>query len=685
MKKLIVTSVMAYAACAASAFGSDFSGTIGIGGIGAEIRGDEAKFNEYRDINSGVTGNFAIDFARKGYYLEMMGENFGVNTDAGDSYDTQKYSINGGRFGSFKYNLFYDELPHNFTFGAKTLFSGVGSPALVAPVASNAAVATALAAYTNTFDYSLDRKKYGAGLEVSLNTPFFLSARFERSEVDGLYPLGSYNSTYGNAKELPAPIDYATNNLYLESGYRSKDLIFTLDGTVSNFTNRYEYFTYDFTNGSPVNVYQAPDSTYYKIGGSLTYRMPFWSTVLMARATHSESSNEIDLFEGISKKFEGEITYTTASVNLTSNPLKNLDTRLFVNYLDKQNDSTGEFAYGTISGNPAITEKFRYDKLNAGFDASYKLPGNTKLSGGYEYLKTARNIRTDAANTIDNIVFVQAKNNLLDWLTAKVRYQYLDRTSNYLDGELYGAATGDELILAYWRPADTADKRQHVVKVGVDMDPIHNLTFGLEYAFKTNDYDKTILGVTKDDRHQLYLDAMYAVSVFKFNPFFDFELVNVDSDHRRFNPGNADPAGLNDANNYNWTSKREDVNFAFGLNTDVDIIKDKLTGFLGYRYEKANGSEDFSSSVDPTTLSPALVSNSELDDYTKQTLTAKLGYRFTKNLKMDLTYLYENLDYSDDHYTGYTYVPASGTHFTGAYNDSNYEAHAGWVRLSYNF
>ncbi|MRR59304.1 MAG: hypothetical protein EG824_14000, partial [Deltaproteobacteria bacterium] len=194
MKKLIVTSVMAYAACAASAFASDFSGTLGIGGIGSEIRGDEAKFNEYRDINSGVTGNFAVDFARKGYYLELLGENFGVNTDAGQSYENQKYTIDGGRYGSFKYNLFYDELPHNFTFGAKTLFSGVGSSALVAPVASNAAVGVARAAYTNSFDYSLERKKYGGGLEVSLNTPFFLSARFERTEVDGLYPLGSYNA-----------------------------------------------------------------------------------------------------------------------------------------------------------------------------------------------------------------------------------------------------------------------------------------------------------------------------------------------------------------------------------------------------------------------------------------------------------------------------------------------------------
>ncbi|MRR59364.1 MAG: hypothetical protein EG824_14315 [Deltaproteobacteria bacterium] len=439
---------------------------------------------------------------------------------------------------------------------------------------------------------------------------------------------------------------------------------------------------YDFTNGNPVNVYQAPDSTYYKVGGSLTYRMPFWSTVLMARATHSESTNEINLFEGISKKFEGEINYTTASVNLTSNPLENLETRVFTNYLDKQNDSSDEFVYGS-----ATTEKFRYNKLNAGFDASYKLPGNTKLSSGYEYLKTDRNIRTDATNTVDNIVFVQAKNNLLDWMTAKVRYQYLDRTSNYRDGHLYGAEDGDELILAYWRPVDTADKGQHAVKVGVDLDPIHNLTFGLEYAFKTNDYDKTIMGVTKDNRHQLYLDAMYAVSVFKFNPFFDFELVNVDSDHRRYqtNPGGADPAGLNNTTNYNWTSKREDVNFAFGLNTDVDIIKDKLTGFLGYRFETANGSEDFNSSVAPTALTPVLANNSELDDYTKQTLTAKLGYRFTKNLKMDLTYLYENLDYSDDHYKGYTNVPVAGTHFTGAYSDSNYEAHAGWVKLNYNF
>ena len=675
MKKLITTAILACAAYAVPAAAAEVHGTVGMDGLLANINGDAAKFNEYRALGSGLTGNFLFDINTDKHYLELSGEKFGYNTDTNTRTKDQKFSLIGGEYGKFKYSAMFEEIPHNLQFDAKTIYDGVGSHKLVTGANSNAAAAAVLPFYKTDFDYALNRKNYGVGFEASMGTPFFFGARYERLEVDGVQPLGVYLS---QRKELPSPVDYATDNIFLQTGYQSKSFTATIDGTLSFFSNDNQHMTHRYSNTSQI-VYLPPENSYYKIGGSMTYRAPVWDTTVMARGSYSKSENSFDLFEGITKEFEGDISYTTAAVAISSAPTDKLDTRVFVNYLDKRNRAS-DFTYGN-----ATTENFDYHKINTGFEAGYKLPAKTKVTTGYEYVKLDRTIRTDATHTTDNTVFVQLKNNYLDWLTAKVKYQYLDRHSRFADYDLYKASAAGDVILAYWRPVDTADKRQNTVKVGFDVEPLHGLEVGLEYTFKSNNYDKSVLGVQRDDRHELYIDAVYAAGIVKVNPFFDLETVEVDSNHRRYAGVNGNPNGINDTNNYNWTSKRKDFNYALGINADVDIIKDKLTASFGWRYEDADGSEDFQASVSPNSLTPVLARNVGVDDYHAHTVTVKLAYNVTKNLGVQVGYLFENLKYADDHYQNYKYVPSQGNYLTGAYQDPDYNANIGWVGVTYRF
>src|SRR5574341_156301 len=79
-----------------------------------------AKFQEYRDLRDGVTADLRLLYQQKnGYFLGAEGDNIGL--------DDQRYSLTGGRYGSFKYELGYDQTPHRFAFDAKTLYSGVGT------------------------------------------------------------------------------------------------------------------------------------------------------------------------------------------------------------------------------------------------------------------------------------------------------------------------------------------------------------------------------------------------------------------------------------------------------------------------------------------------------------------------------------------------------------------------------
>lgn len=710
MKRALLTSFLAVAACATPALADDFVGTVEVEGKIADVSGNPSKFKEYRDIGSGATGRFLLDWSNdKGYYLNFTGDNIGYNADDNEIQKDSELYFKLGLRDQFKYSLFYKETPHNLTIGARSPYTGVGTTALATTLANNAVIsAPNLTQYYNKprFDYTIDRQDYGAELELTFNTPFFLNARFEHNETSGLLPLGIYLS---GQKELPAPINYSSDNVYLTGGYRSNDLIVTLDGTISDFTNANSSFTYAYSGAAPASTaraYLAPDSMNYKLGGNVMYRLPFWSTTLMARASHSISDNTISLSEETNthsiNRFKGKITYTTASAAVTTNPIKPLDVKLYLNYLDKENDSSDPFQYYTGAFNAAtgVTEKFDYNKLNGGFDVSYKLPAKTKLAAGYEYLRIKRTmlapdlantsswgVRNDAPKTEDHIVYLQAKNELLDWMTAKVRYQRLFRSSDFR-GDVFAALGDNRQIKAFWRPADTADKTQDMVKLGLDFEPSHNLTVGMEYSLKYNDYTDSILGMQRDTRNEFYVDANYRIAMVKLNPYAELEVVDNNSKHRRYQTaGAASPfSGVNDNTNYNWTSDRKDVNYALGINGDVEIIKDKLTFTTGYRFEKAKGEEDFTSTFATTT---PLVSNEYVDNYTKNTLTANLKYNVTKNLNVGLGYLFESLRYADTHYDGYNYLTTAttgtGTILTGAYNNPDYDAHVAFMTVGYKF
>ncbi len=91
----------------------------------ADIEGNEAKFNEYRDIRDGLYGKVRLLYDSN-YYFDFNASDIG--------YDTQRYRLDSGKWGLFKFYLDYNEIPHNFTFDAKSFYSGIGTNNLTYPI-----------------------------------------------------------------------------------------------------------------------------------------------------------------------------------------------------------------------------------------------------------------------------------------------------------------------------------------------------------------------------------------------------------------------------------------------------------------------------------------------------------------------------------------------------------------------
>ncbi|MGZ6238799.1 MAG: MtrB/PioB family outer membrane beta-barrel protein, partial [Syntrophales bacterium] len=181
MKKWIISSMLIFSMASFSMALADddkLSGEVSATGTLTSVVGNKAKFNEYRDVRDGVYGDVKLKYESEKNYVDLNAQDMG--------YDTQRYGIRGGIWGDFKFNLNYDELPHNITYDAKTFYSGAGSSNLTYPTHPPSTNTNTW----NTFDYSTKRKNLSGGFQVDALKPFFFDVSASSEQKKGTYPIG---------------------------------------------------------------------------------------------------------------------------------------------------------------------------------------------------------------------------------------------------------------------------------------------------------------------------------------------------------------------------------------------------------------------------------------------------------------------------------------------------------------
>lgn len=638
-----------------------------------------AKFQEYRDVDDGIYGNLLFNAYKSNYYLELEGVNIGL--------EDQSYLLKGGNYRTLKYSVFYDEIPHNLSFGARTPHVTVGSNNLV----TSGGTIPASNLWT-TFDYATKKKKYGLDLEMDLNSPFYIKVGAHQKTNKGLKPLGSgeFGPTFGNM-ELPEPVDYTTNEAEATAGYRTKKFLASVKANWSSFDNDNQFLLWENRAALTQDNGLWPDNDYWKVDADAVWKkLPYRST-LGIKAGYSNLQTDYSLAEtgiaaaaapaGLNRTdFNGDISYTTFSAALSAMPGPALDTRIFYNYLDKENDSD-VISYTGESNDNHI---FDYSKNNAGLDVGYRLSMHTKLQAGYEFLDINRHNRHDLESTTDHIFFLKLKNNSLDYMTAKLEYKYTARSAEFRDSSsLIG--TPDALIERYLRRFDATDKSENKVKINLEIYPVDRFDFGLEYAYTNNDYDETILGRTEDQAHEFYLDFLWRLpQSMRLSGFAGYEMIEADSRHRQYTNGAAgDPNPFNGTtlpNEFNWLSEVDDDYWTYGLTFQTPLIAERVNLVVSWEYQNSDGETDLSRE-DGT----ALEDIAESDDYTKQLFDIKGIYAYSRNVDITLGYTFEKYEYEDLQYLMYAFQPNATDNYTGAYADHDYEANIGYLVLRYGF
>ena len=666
-----------------------FSGEISAQGTVTHINGNKAKYNEYGDIQNGLYGDIKIKYDDNKYYVDLYSRNM--------FYDTQSYDLEGGKWGTFKFNINYSEIPHNFTYDAQTLYSGTGTANLTYPTHPPG---TDTSTWT-TFDYSTKRKNYGAGFKVDVLKPFFLDFSAAVDERAGIYPISAAGTSPGGISlELPAPIDYKTNSINLLAGYVRNPLFISLGYFYSNFTD--SNTSLNFRNPATTNTASVtdtyslpPDNQFYKINLKGALKLPLNSKFNVDLATADAKSDAIlrnsyvsDVTGGLTNIalstpfFNGEIITNNIATSITSKPLSFLDAKLFLKYDDRENKSD---VITTIDGTIFTNNLFNYRRVKYGTELGFQLPAKFYFLGTYNHSTISRE-REDIPDNRDDLFSAELRWKGFDFLTARVGYERLDRRADF-------QMTDPTNIETFIRRFDAAGKSRNTYKANLDFFPTDNFSISLGYKHRETNYPDTILGLTGDRGDEFLVNVDYLINKqIRLFGSFDYEYVRQDQFQRQAT-GAINPSLPPTPTDFNWTAAQKSENYSYTAGAEIFIVPEKITLLLQYSYLLADGSVDYTYLLGaislPTGRTQDNIDLSNWDGYKLSYFIIKLSYNVTKVLSLAAGYAFEKYDYNDAQYDGYQYVPATtgsnGAYLTGAYNNPSYESHVGFVTLSYRF
>ena len=697
---------------------------------------DNAKFREYRYRTDGPIGahlklDLLTDTAAGGRYYKT-----GLQARTKEDIDLE---LETGSYGVYRFGLTLSRMGHNFAFGAKTLYAGVGTADLIlddniqttlqgtSNKTSQANYLRSLVDATGETNLSLRRDKIGANLDWNLTKSINLGVDLTNEIRKGARPFGG-TFGFGNAVEIPEPIDYNTSNSREAVEYKGKGVYASVSHQASFFNNANSGVRYDnpfriqdsnsssgyaSSNATGPVVGQTalpPDNMFNNISAMLVKGDLPMHSMITANASLGWMRQNNRLLPVTTngsvagyplplprEKAEAKVNTALYNLRVGSKPLKKLHVTANYRYDQRDNNTalttipTYVAVDATVKG--AKTAHYvSYIKRTSGLEAAYDLLDKTSLSLAYEN-EHASYVNGSASKENENIYKLSLDTRKFSWVDLKLGLEHSKKDSSY------PAYTSDNAELPWMRKYYAASRDRNKALAMAALEPAENLSIGFEYVYGQDKFPKSEFGLRKDNSHVASVDAEWAVSDrITVSPFYTYEVLRSDQRNRQWNPsgGIGDPYSSYSAIEAkgNWTLITKDVVHTQGLSVEAGLIKDKLDFSAQGSYSKVNGTLNFDSPVgtagnDGNAFLPQDIDNA--GDSTLTSASSRFDYKIKDNLTVALGYGYQRWKVKDDLlYDGYEKVAVNGT---GEYNallsmDSLYKPYlvrTVYVQAAYRF
>lgn len=718
----------------------NLSGEISFTGQSEGVTGNPSKYYEYRDNHENhFLGGIKLKYDDDKYWFYFKAEDIG--------YDTQHYKLEGGVYGIVKYDLEYNEIPHIYSLGNKTIYNGSGTNSLT----TIPGYVSLPASRWNPLDYSIDRQQEGGGFRLDVLNPFYVEFSVNRETRNGTRPISVTNNNQTSPiVEMPQPIDYVTEVVKGEIGYIAEPVFASAFIQYTDFTNNNQdlYFQNVYTGNNGTRLGQTdtlslpPNNQNYNYGFKGSVELPFHTRLNVSLAGSDTTSDTRYLTSSVistdttvnpsyrytyangSDTWHGKTDSQNYNFVLTSHPISGLSYSLFYKYDARQNKSDNPESFSSINdGASGKIFPVSYYKSNLGADVSYKLPAHFILNGGYNYEIAHNSVEVKTytiPTTADNIWKVGLKWAGVSFMSAKVGYERMNRSGSndysseitdiYHNTYLGGALLADKLA-PYKNLFDTGSQNRDKIKTRVSFFPVETLDIGLGYNYKKSTYPDAIIGLQNSRSNEYYADAGYTFGKYaKLNGYIAYEDLSMYSFMRvcaspTTTTNYCSPSSpTQNASNYNFDFTLTDRSFDYGVGLDVYVIPQKVTLRLQFDSVKSDGGADYtilnqaalSALGVPTAAIPTGLNNSNIDIpgmdlYRKNTLLAKVMWNVTPDFMVTVGYANEHYHYDDFGYNNYpvtyTMTDSSGivSYLTGMYSNPSYNTNLAFLTLKYSF
>lgn len=625
--------------CDYCAFETGWSGDIELG-IGT-VAEDSFKFGEYNGLNEEgpylIGDGYAVYRGEDADYLELSATDIGL--------DSRSLRIDGGRQGSYDLSLSYDQIPHFISDSASTPFLGNGSDRLTLPAgwvrAGSTAGMTQLDSSLREVDLETERKRLGAGIRITTESPWSYKVNVRRDEKDGNKASGG--AFFFNSAQLVEPVDYVTDEIDASISYSRKRWQASLSYYGSTFSNRNESLVFENPYNAIVpgadegELALPPDNEFHQISITASYQIDernhIGAEYAVGRMEQDEKLLQATLNPLLAlpslpaETANAEIETTNARLKFVSRSVE--DWVLSAAYsIDERDNKTPQMMYDWVTTDAFVATQrtnlpYSYTRETLKLKADFNYAPGNRLGVGYELDERERTFQ-EVDETTEDTLWGSIRVRNIDNLFLEFRLALSQREASAYEVVAEIDPAQNPLMTKF----NLADRDRKSVSMQATFIPYPDFTIGVGLDHALDDYDDSEVGLTDSRDDSINIDfTSFLSETTVFNAYFGRqEIASSQAGSQTF--GAAD-----------WFAEVNDSFDLVGIGVNHVLIEGRLNIGADLSRSRSRGK------IEIDTAGPG----ESFPDLTTQldSLKLYLDYRIDENLALQVAYWHEEYDSSD--------------------------------------
>ena len=561
--------------CESCKFEEGVTGTVDVGA--GSVSDKSAEFGQYNGLHK-KGGFFIGDSAVRargedGDYWNLNATNLGLDTRAIDG--------EGGKQGTYKLRLKYDETTHRIWDGAQTPFAGSGGASLTLPpgFAATTTAGMPLAGAMQQVDLGVQRKQLGVGVSWNRTTAWEYAVNFRHETRDGNI-LRTGAAFFVNSTQLIEPVDYVTDQVDASASYTGKKWQMKLAYYGSKFGNGNHSLSWQnpytpIAGEAAGRLALAPDNEFHQVSATAGYQFSDQTRLSADLGLGRMAQNDSFLAPSLTapvpglpgSSLNGRAATLDAALKLSSAVTERLRMNAAYTYNDRDNQ-TSQAAYTLVTtdlptfvGAPRTNLPYSFKREKLKVSADYRASASLRGSVGADF-DTNKRTYQEVDTTHENTTWGKLSSRVMDKVDLSFKLARGERRMSGTYQVVPGVAPPENPLM---RKYNMANRTRDTLGLRADFPVAEIVNVGLGFESSEDKYSDSSIGLTSAKDTNLNGDITVALG--------EATNLHVFANHQEIK---SKQAGSQAFAAPDWLANNKDTINSYGLGVKHAAIKDTL-------------------------------------------------------------------------------------------------------------